>query len=160
MHPPENTQPIHPGLVLNERFLEPIGILPQELAAALQLPQQQITELLSGNADIDVDFATRLGAYLDAPARWFLDLQADFDAGTACRVDVARCPNLADFLVTPKGVIALEQNNSSEPAAPTLHFSSEFEARLREQVKHCEPRRAREPVTVCLADGTPILTGR
>ena len=151
----------HPGVYIQEHFLRPLGISPAVLAQALHLPAASVVDLLSGQARLDAEFASRLGSYLQVPAKWFLALQAEYDATlVAENLDIAPFLHLEDFLVTPKGVRPMVCNKAHKPAPTSLRISPEFEARLREQAKYSQRRIEREPVLVTQPDGTTILTGK
>jgi hypothetical protein len=100
----------------------------------------------------------RLGAYFEVPAKWFLDMQAEYDVLMAAPVELSPCPHLSDFLIMPSRARPLERSSSPESSV-CLQVPPELEARLREQVKHRRPVR-REPVLIPLPDGTQILSGQ
>jgi addiction module HigA family antidote len=71
--------PAHPGTVLREEYLEPLGLTQRALADALQVPYQRINELVRGKRGVTPSTALRLARYLGAPAEWWLELQARWD---------------------------------------------------------------------------------
>lgn len=154
----------HPGIVLAMRFLQPLGIEGPALARALGVRRRRIAQLLQGRGRITPDLAQRLGLYFGVPARWWLDLQAVFDADDPERIArlrsvVRALPDRDRYFITPAGVQVLAQ--SSRPAkAQDLTLDPDFVERLRAQVAHNPPRQEREPVVVYLEDGRPMLTGR
>ena len=75
---PANVQ--HPGIFLLERFLRPLGITPPELAEALGVEVSQVVELVNGHRSINSDTAARLALFFDVPPRWWLQLQAGYEA--------------------------------------------------------------------------------
>ncbi|MBS1544411.1 MAG: HigA family addiction module antidote protein [Bacteroidetes bacterium] len=70
---------IHPGEVLLEEFLEPLGITPYRLAKDIDIPQTRVSEILHGNRRVTADTALRLGKYFGNSAQFWLGLQNDFD---------------------------------------------------------------------------------
>ena len=70
---------IHPGEVLKEEFLTPLGITAYKLAKALAIPQTQISEILKSNRRITADTALRLSQYFGTTPKFWLGLQTDFD---------------------------------------------------------------------------------
>lgn len=154
----------HPGVFLRQRFLDPLGIAPLDLARSIGIPKRRISELLNGRGSLTPEIALRLGLFFNVPARWWLDMQSEYDAADAERLEVLQSvvrpfAGRGRFFITPDGIQPLpDKAASSEPT--TLPLAPEFVARLRAQVAHNQPRPAREPVVVYLADGRPMLTGR
>jgi addiction module HigA family antidote len=70
---------IHPGEVLFEEFLQPLGITAYKLAKDIAIPQTRISEILKGNRRITADTALRLSRYFGNSAKFWLGLQDDFD---------------------------------------------------------------------------------
>ncbi|MBB4594663.1 HigA family addiction module antitoxin [Xanthomonas cannabis] len=69
---------IHPGEVLLEEFLEPMGISQNALARATGVPPRRINEIVLGKRGITADTAVRLAAALGTTERFWLGLQADY----------------------------------------------------------------------------------
>lgn len=70
---------IHPGEVLHEEFLEPLGITAYRLAKDLRIPQTRISQILKGKRRITADTALRLSRYFGTSALFWLGLQNDYD---------------------------------------------------------------------------------
>lgn len=70
---------IHPGEVLQEEFLTPLGISAYRLAREISIPQTRISEILKGNRRITADTALRLSLFFGNSAKFWLGLQDDFD---------------------------------------------------------------------------------
>lgn len=70
---------IHPGEVLQEEFLEPMGISAYRLSKDIGIPQTRISQILKGNRRITADTALRLSKYFGTSAKFWLGLQDDFD---------------------------------------------------------------------------------
>lgn len=70
---------IHPGEVLQEEFLTPMGITAYRLSKDIFIPQTRISEILKGRRRITADTALRLSIYFGTTARFWLGLQDDFD---------------------------------------------------------------------------------
>ena len=70
---------IHPGEILSEEFLKPLGITAYKLAEDLGIPQTRISEILKGNRRITADTALRLSKYFGTTPKFWLGLQDDFD---------------------------------------------------------------------------------
>jgi addiction module HigA family antidote len=76
---------IHPGEVLLEEFLLPMGISQNALARAMSVPPRRINEIVLGKRSLTADTAIRLAAALGASERFWLGLQADYDLEQARR---------------------------------------------------------------------------
>ena len=76
---------VHPGEVLLEEFLLPMGISQNALARAAGVPPRRINEIVLGKRGISADTAVRLAAALGASERFWLGLQADYDLEEARR---------------------------------------------------------------------------
>ena len=77
---------IHPGEVLLEEFLTPLGISQNALARAAGVPPRRINEIVLGKRGVTADTAVRLAAALGTSERFWLGLQADYDLEEAHRV--------------------------------------------------------------------------
>jgi len=70
---------IHPGEVLNEEFLIPLGISAYRLSKDAGIPQTRISAIIKGNRRVTADTALRLSRYFGNSAKFWLGLQDDFD---------------------------------------------------------------------------------
>ena len=70
----------HPGTIILEEFLEPKGISVFRLARDIDLSTRRIYEIVQGQRPITADIAHRLAHYFGMSERYWLDLQARFDA--------------------------------------------------------------------------------
>ena len=70
---------IHPGEILLEEFLSPLGISQNALARVASVPPRRINEIVLGKRGITADTAVRLAVALGTSERFWLGLQADFD---------------------------------------------------------------------------------
>jgi len=70
---------IHPGEVLNEEFLIPMGISAYRLSKETFIPQTRISQIIKCNRRITADTALRLSKYLGTTAKFWLGLQDDYD---------------------------------------------------------------------------------
>jgi len=74
--------PIHPGEVLLEDFLLPLGISQYKLAKDISVPPRRINEIVHGKRSISADTALRLSRYFKLSERFWLNLQGRFDLET------------------------------------------------------------------------------
>ena len=79
----ETLNNIHPGEVLLEEFLKPLGISQNRLARAMDVPPRRINEIVHGKRSITADTALRLAAALGTSEKFWLGLQADYDLDNA-----------------------------------------------------------------------------
>jgi addiction module HigA family antidote len=75
--------PIHPGEILREDFLLPLGLSEYRLAKDIGVPPRRINEIVKGKRSITADTALRLDRYFQWPAEVWLNLQAHFDRQVA-----------------------------------------------------------------------------
>ena len=76
-------QEIHPGEILLEEFLKPMGITNARLASDIDVPTSRISEIINGKRPVTVDTAMRLSVYFNMEARFWLNLQAEYDVRMA-----------------------------------------------------------------------------
>lgn len=77
-------RPIHPGEVLREEFLEPLGLSAGRLAQAVGVPRTRIERVRDERTGVTADTALRLAAYFGTTPDFWMNLQASYD------LDVAR----------------------------------------------------------------------
>lgn len=76
---------IHPGEVLLEEFLDPLGLSQSALARHLGVPPRRINEIVLGKRAVTADTALRLARYFGTSERFWLGLQMDYDLEEARR---------------------------------------------------------------------------
>ncbi len=89
-------RPIHPGEILREEFMLPLGLSANALAIALRVPAPRINDIVRERRAISADTALRLARYFGISAEFWLGLQSDFDmkiaqaeAGARIEQDIA-----------------------------------------------------------------------
>jgi addiction module HigA family antidote len=70
---------VHPGEILIEEFLKPLGISAYRLSKDIGIPQTRTSMIIKGNRKITADTALRLSKYFGTSAKFWLGLQNDFD---------------------------------------------------------------------------------
>ena len=70
---------VHPGEVLLEEFLTPLGISQNRLARDIAVPPRRINEIVHGNRSVSADTALRLARYFGTSEGFWMGLQADYD---------------------------------------------------------------------------------
>lgn len=82
-------RPVHPGEVLREDYLVPLGMSVHALASALRVPATRLHEILKERRSISADTALRLARYFGGDAQSWMNLQAMYDLRTAERSTAA-----------------------------------------------------------------------
>jgi addiction module HigA family antidote len=80
---PKKLPAIHPGEILREEFLRPLGLSMNALALALRVPVPRVAEIVHERRSITPDTALRLARYFDMSARFWLNLQSLYDLEVA-----------------------------------------------------------------------------
>ncbi len=71
--------PVHPGEILAEEFLEPLGLTQYRMAKDTSVPARRINEIVKGQRSISADTALRFAKYFGTSALFWLNLQARYD---------------------------------------------------------------------------------
>jgi addiction module HigA family antidote len=79
MNKHNSLEPINPGEILREDFLEPLGISINQLSRDLSVPPNRISEIVNGKRAITADTALRLERYFGIEAQFWLNLQTEYD---------------------------------------------------------------------------------
>lgn len=82
---PKNRLATHPGEMLREEFLKPMGLTQKELADAIRVPFQRVNEIVSGKRGLTPSTALRLAKYFGMSAGFWLNLQMKCDLQAAER---------------------------------------------------------------------------
>ena len=75
--------PLHPGEVLFEEFMKPMGLSQNRLGRDLGVPPRRINEIIHGKRSVTADSALRLARYFGTSAQFWMGLQSDYDLETA-----------------------------------------------------------------------------
>jgi addiction module HigA family antidote len=75
--------PVHPGEILREEFLAPLGMSAYALASHLHVPRTRIERLIREETPVTPDTALRLARYLGTTAEFWINMQARYDLETA-----------------------------------------------------------------------------
>ena len=82
--------PVHPGEILTEEFLAPLGISKNKLAIDLGIPASRIDQIAKGRRSISADTAFRLSLYFGNSAEFWMNLQSSYDL----RVEREKLPEI------------------------------------------------------------------
>lgn len=80
-----NMRPIHPGEILREEYLEPLGMTPNALSIHLRVPSPRINDVVREKRGITTDTALRLARYFNTTAQYWLNLQTSYELRQAER---------------------------------------------------------------------------
>ena len=75
--------PLHPGEILLEEFLKPMGLSQNRLALDIRVPARRINEIVLGKRRISADTALRLARYFEMSPKFWMGLQMDYDLDVA-----------------------------------------------------------------------------
>ena len=76
---PTHRAPTHPGEMLFEEFLKPMGLTQRELADAIKVPYQRINEIINGRRGMTPSTALRLSKFFNVSAEFWMNLQLRWD---------------------------------------------------------------------------------
>ena len=76
---------IHPGEILLQDFMKPLGITARQLAADMDVPPSRISDIVNGARPITADTALRLGLFFNMEPRDWLNLQTEYDMRVVTR---------------------------------------------------------------------------
>jgi antitoxin HigA-1 len=79
----DRLRPVHPGEVLSEEFLKPMGLSQNRLAIGIGVHARRINEIVLGKRGITADTALRLARYFGTSPQFWLGLQTDYDLDVA-----------------------------------------------------------------------------
>lgn len=75
--------PIHPGEILKEDFLDPMGVSAYRLAKETHVPEDRVSKIIRGKRGITADTALRLGRFFGVEPQFWLNLQSRYDLDVA-----------------------------------------------------------------------------
>ncbi|OGW46796.1 MAG: addiction module antidote protein, HigA family [Nitrospirae bacterium RBG_13_41_22] len=70
---------IHPGEILKEEFLDPMGVTVYRLSRETELSQTRLSQIIKGERSITAETALKLGKFFDVPAEFWMNLQSLYD---------------------------------------------------------------------------------
>ena len=95
---PTHRVPTHPGEMLREEFLIPMGITQRELAQAIHVPYQRINELANGRRRMTPGTARRLAKYFGVSADLWMNLQLRWDLYRAPRTEARQLEMIQPYI--------------------------------------------------------------
>ena len=76
---PSDRPPTHPGVMLREEFLNPLGVTQRELADAIRVPYQRVNEIVNGKRGITPSTALRLAKFFNNSPGFWMNIQLRYD---------------------------------------------------------------------------------
>ncbi|MDI9334126.1 MAG: HigA family addiction module antitoxin [Cytophagales bacterium] len=98
---------IHPGEILLEDFMRPMNITARQISSDMDVPPSRISDIVNGARPITADTALRLGLFFGMDARYWLNLQSEYDVRVAKR----------DLLEGMKARVRIYQHATNDPNA-------------------------------------------
>ena len=90
--------PVHPGEVLAEDYLAPLGMSANALALALRVPANRLTDIIRGKRSISADTALRLARHFGTSAQLWMGLQSQYDLAVESDANAARIEREVEVL--------------------------------------------------------------
>ena len=101
---PTHRVPTHPGEILLEEFLRPVGLTQRDLAKAIHVPYQRINELVNGRRGITPSTALRLAKYFGMSADFWMNLQLRWDLYHAQQSEAKELAGIQPYPVSAQAV--------------------------------------------------------
>ena len=95
---PKNRPPTHPGEMLLEEFLLPLGVTQRELADAIHVPYQRINEIVHGRRGVTPSTALRLARFFGMSADFWMNLQLRWDLFHAQQAEQDSLKNIQPYV--------------------------------------------------------------
>ena len=110
---PTHRAPTHPGEMLLEEFLKPMGITQRELAEAINVPYQRVNEIINGKRGITPSTALRLAKVFGVSADFWMNIQLRWDLYFAKESESEALNNIKKLPVHQTGAIGSEARQSA-----------------------------------------------
>jgi len=98
MRIPTHREPTHPGEMLLEEFLIPMGVTQKELSASIHVPYQRINEVINKKRGITPSTALRLSRFFNMSEDFWLNLQLRWDLYKAKKAEAAELDSIKPFV--------------------------------------------------------------
>ncbi|MBN1148952.1 MAG: HigA family addiction module antidote protein [Anaerolineales bacterium] len=95
---PTHRMPTHPGEMLKEEFLIPLGLTQRQLASGIRVPYQRINELINGKRGITPSTALRLAKYFGTTPGFWMNLQLRWDLYRAQQAEVRQLEKIEPYM--------------------------------------------------------------
>ncbi len=137
----ESSEPIHPGKILYEQAMQPLGVSRNKLARDIDVPVGRISDIVAGKRGVTPDTALRLGKYFGTSAEMWMRFQSDYDLFVARN---SEWPNIAPRVrelqpIDPDAVAPVTAMDEHAETAPA------DDAELRPDVRHADDTPSEAP---------------
>jgi antitoxin HigA-1 len=103
---PTNRVPTHPGEMLLEEFLKPMGLSQRDLAGSVHVPYQRINEIVNGRRGVTPSTALRLAKYFGTSAGFWMNLQLRWDLYYAQKSEAGSLETIKPYKIVSGGSVA------------------------------------------------------
>jgi len=100
---PTHRPPTHPGEMLLEEFLTPMGLTQRELAAAIHVPYQRVNEIINGRRGMTPSTALRLAKFFGMSAGFWMNLQLRWDLYQTQQAEAQELETIEPYPLANKG---------------------------------------------------------
>lgn len=102
---PTDREPTHPGEMLLEEFLDPMGLTQRELADAIRVPYQRVNEIINGRRGVTPSTALRLSKFFGTSTGFWMNLQARWDLYHARRDEEEELTKISKYRPSQRGSV-------------------------------------------------------
>ena len=99
---PTDRIPTHPGEMLKEEYLIPMGITQRELASSIQVPYQRVNELINGKRGITPSTALRLSKFFGTTPGFWMNLQLRWDLYRAQQLEANQLEKIEPYIASAR----------------------------------------------------------
>ena len=97
---PTNRRPTHPGEMLKEEYLMPMGITQRELASGIRVPYQRVNELINGKRGVTPSTALRLAKFFGSTPGFWMNLQLRWDLFRAQQLEAKQLEKIEPYIAS------------------------------------------------------------
>lgn len=105
---PTNRTPTHPGEMLREEFLEPMGLSQRDLANGIHVPYQRVNEIVNGKRGITPSTALRLAKFFGVSASFWMNLQLRWDLYHAQKSEAQSLKTIEPYTFASNSELAIQ----------------------------------------------------
>src|SRR5438046_8562482 len=128
---PHTLSPIHPGEVLREEFLQPLGITQYRLAKETSVPPRRINEIVLEQRGISADTALRLARFFGTSEMFWLNLQAQYDLDIQRQKLGSRLAAVRSFKQIQKTLSPMTRASGKLPAKKSIATQSAYRRKAK-----------------------------
>ncbi len=129
----QSTDPVHPGHILFDQAMKPLGVSRNKLARDIDVPVGRISDIVSGKRGITPDSALRLGRYFGTSAEMWMQFQSDYD------LHVARCSTWIDIEPRVRELQPVDPDAVAPVTARDQHTERRYYPPDEEEDNHTAP---------------------